>query len=430
MAKQSSNPKIVTKKHIARLERERQQVALIRLISIIGIVIVLLLLGYGYLKINVLAAREPVATVNGVKITTADWQERVRFGRVNLYNQLQNLAFYQQFGMDVSQQQNEITTKLQLPELLGQEVLDEMVNDELIRQEAEKRGITVTTEEVDKMVQEAFAFFPDGTATPTVTPTELVVEYPTLNSAQLELYPATLTPTPFLTSTPESTATPDTSVTATATATTAPATPTAVPQSPTATATPYTLEGFQQQYKESMDNFKTNYKISEKTLRSVYEIEILRNKLKEDLAKDLTHTETQVLVQHILVADEATAQAVEERLKNGEDFATLATEVSTDPGSASRGGYYDWAPASNYVPEFRDATLTQEIGVIGQPVKTDFGYHIIRVIGRQELPITDAQFEQKKQTNLDDWLKTIRESADIQTFDIWKTRVPTEPVLQ
>lgn len=430
MAKQSSNPKIVTKKHIARLERERQQVALIRLIAIIGVVIVVLLLGYGYLNVNVLAAREPVAEVNGVEITTADWQERVRFARVNLYNQLQNLSFYQQFGMDVTQQQNEIMTQLQLPELLGQQVLDEMVNDELIRQEAEKRGITVTTEEVDTMIQEAFAFFPNGTATPTVTPTELVVEYPTLNAAQLELYPATQTPTPFLTSTPAPTSTPDRSVTATATSTTAPPSPTAVPQSPTATATPYTLEGFQEQFKESMDNFKTNYKISEDTLRSVYEIEILRNKLKDDLAKDLTHTETQVLVQHLLVADEATAQTVYERLQSGEDFATVAAEVSTDPGSASRGGYYDWAPASNYVPEFRDATLTQEIGVIGEPVQTQFGYHIIRVIGRQELPITDSQFEQKKQTNFDDWLSAARESADIQTFDIWKTRVPTEPVLQ
>lgn len=430
MAKQSSNPKIVTKKHIARLERERQQVALIRLIAIIGVVIVLLLLGYGYLKINVLAAREPVANVNGDEITTAEWQERVRFARVNLYNQLNQLAFYQQFGMDVSQQQNDITTKLQLPSLLGQEVLDEMVDDQLIRQEAEKRGITVSSEEVDKMIQEAFAFFPNGTATPTITPTELVVEYPTLNAAQLQLYPATSTPTPFLTATPETTATPDTAVTATATFTAAPPTPTAVPQSPTATSTPYTLEGFQKQYQESMDTFKTSYKISEDTLRSVYEIEILRNKLMDDLAKDLTHTETSVLVQHILVADEATAQTVEERLQNGEDFAKVAAEVSTDPGSASNGGYYDWAPASNYVPEFRDATLTQEIGVIGPPVKTQFGYHIIRVIGRQELPITDSQFEQKKQTNFDDWLAGIRESADIQTFDIWQTRVPTEPVLQ
>jgi parvulin-like peptidyl-prolyl isomerase len=429
MAKQSPNPKIVTKKHIARLERERQQIRLIRWISIAAVLIVALLLAYGYLRINVFAAREPVAEVNGDTITTGEWQERVRFARVNLYNQLSTLAFYEQFGMDVSQQQNQIMTTLQLPELLGQQVLDEMVDDALIRQEAEKRGITVSSEEVDKMVQEAFNFFPSGTPTATVTPTEMVVGYPTLNSQQLTLYPPTLTPTAVLTSTPAPTSTPDKSVTATATATVAPPTPTFVPQSPTATSTPYTLEGFQGQYKESLTTFE-GYEISEKTLRSVYEMELLRNKLKEDLAKDLVHTDTQVLVRHILVSDEATALLVYEQLQAGQDFAKLATEFSTDPGSAATGGYYDWAPASNYVPEFGDAALTQEIGVIGQPVKTEYGYHIIQVIGREELPTTDSQFEQKKQSVFEDWLTTARESADIQTFDVWKERVPTGPVLQ
>lgn len=429
MAKQSPNPKIVTKKHIARLERERQQIRLIRWISIGAVLIVVALLGYGYLKINVLAAREPVAEVNGETITTGDWQERVRFARVNLYNQLSTLAFYQQFGMDVTQQQNQIMSTLQLPELLGQQVLDEMVNDALIRQEAEKRGITVTSEEVDKMVQEAFNFFPSGTPTATVTPTEMVVGYPTLNSEQLTLYPPTLTPTAVLTSTPAPTSTPDKSVTATATATVAPPTPTFVPQSPTATSTPYTLEGFQTQYAESLTTFE-GYEISEKTLRSVYEMDILRNKLKEELARDLAHTDTQVLVRHILVSDEVTAQLVYDQLQAGQDFAKLAADFSTDPGSAANGGYYDWAPASNYVPEFRDATLTQEIGVIGKPVKTEYGYHIIQVIGREELPTTDSQFEQKKQSIFDEWLTATRDSADIQTFDVWKERVPTGPVLQ
>lgn len=430
MPKQSSNPKIVTKKHIARLERERRQISLIRWVAIGAIAAIALLLGYGYLKLNVLAAYEPVAEVNGEKISTGDWQQRVRLARVNLYNQLNTLSIYQQFGMDISQQQNEIMMKLQLPETLGQEVLDQMVDETLIRQEAKKRGITVSSEEVDKMLQEAFSFYPNGTPSPTITPTEFVVAFPTLNSQQLTLYPPTSTPTPVLTSTPEPTSTPDTSATATTIPTKAPPTQTLVPQPPTATSTPYTLEGYQKQYKESMDNFETSYKISEETLRSVYEIEILRNKLKEDLAKDLTHTDAEVLVRHILVDDEATAQLVYEKLVNHEDFKKLALEFSKDTGSAANGGYYDWAPASNYVPEFRDAALTQEIGVIGKPVKTQFGYHIIQVIGREELPITDSQFEQKKETTFSDWLIATRDSSDIQTFEIWKTRVPMEPVLQ
>src|SRR5262245_22992455 len=108
MAKPSSTPKIATKKHIARLERERRQVNLIRTIAIGGIVAVILLLAYGYLKLNVLQLQEPVAEVNGEVITTGDWQDRVRFQRVNLLNQLNLLQYYQQFGMDVSQQQQNI----------------------------------------------------------------------------------------------------------------------------------------------------------------------------------------------------------------------------------------------------------------------------------------------------------------------------------
>lgn len=429
MANQSSTPRIVTKKHIARLERERQQIRLIRAIAIGGIVIVALLLAYGYLKLNVLATREPVAEVNGVKILTGEWQERVRLERVNLYNQLSRYQFFQQsFGMDTTQQQQEISLQLSMTETIGENVLNQMENEILIRQEAEKRGITVSEEEVENLLHEAYGFFPDGTPTPTLTPTEFAL--PTLNAQQLLLYPPTSTPTEVLTSTPEATATPDKSATATATATTAPPTPTLVPEAATtASPTPYTIEGYEQRFQETITEFKS-YGISEKTLRNVYEIELIRNKLQDEMAKELSRTETQVLVQHILVADEIAAQTIYDRLQRGEDFAELATRFSTDPGSAATGGYYDWAPASNYVPEFRDATLTQEIGVVGEPVKTDYGYHIIKVIGREELPITDAQFDQKKQTTFEEWVTAARESADIQTFDIWKDRVPTEPVLQ
>jgi peptidyl-prolyl cis-trans isomerase C/foldase protein PrsA len=202
-----------------------------------------------------------------------------------------------------------------------------------------------------------------------------------------------------------------------------------VPEAATASPTPYTLEGYETRFQETITEFKS-YGISEETLRKVYEIELIRNKLKDDMARELSRTDTQVLLRHILVPNELAAQTIIDRLNRGEDFAKLAAQFSTDPGSKDTGGVYDWAPASNYVPEFRDASLTQEIGVVGQPVKTDFGYHIIQVIGREELSITDSQFEQKKQTTFDEWVTTARESADIQTFDIWKERVPTEPVLQ
>ena len=427
MAKQNS-PKTITKKHIARLERERRQINLIRGVAIAGIVIVVGLLAYGYLRLNVFALREPVARANGVTITTGEWQERVKFQRAQLLNAYNQYQFYQQnFGFDYSQQLQEITTTLSVPEIIGQQVLDQMTDEILIRQEAEERGITVSDEEIDNYFKETFGFFPDGTATPTITPTEFA--FPTLSNEQLTFYPSTSTPTEAPTSTVTPTGTPDRSATATPTATTAPPTPTFVPEAATATSTPYTLEGYQTDYDEMIKSFST-YNVSERTIRSIYEADLLRKKLRDEITKDIPPTEEQVFARHILVETEEEANAAYERLQNGEDFATVAAEVSQDTGSAARGGELDWQPRSFFVKEFSDAAFSQEIGEIGKPVKTEFGYHIIQVIAREELPLSASQYEQVKDTAFNDWLTAAREAATIETFETWKEHVPTEPALQ
>ena len=427
MAKQNT-PKTITKKHIARLERERRQIKLIRGIAIAGIVIVVGLLAYGYLRLNVFSLREPVARVNGVTVTTGEWQERVKFQRAQLLNAYNQYQFYQQnFGFDYSQQLQEITTTLSVPEIIGQQVLDQMTDEILIRQEAEERGITVSDDEIDDYFKETFGFFPDGTATPTITPTEFV--FPTLSNEQLTFYPATSTPTESPTSTVTPTGTPDRSVTSTPTATTAPPTPTFVPEAATATSTPYTIEGYQTDYEEMVESFST-YNVSERTIRSIYEADILRKKLRDNITKDIPQTEEQVFARHILVETEEEANAAYERLRNREDFATVAAEVSQDTGSAARGGDLDWQSRSFFVKEFAGAAFSQEIGEIGQPVKSEFGYHIIQVIAREELPLSASQYEQTKETAFNDWLTAEREAAAIETFETWKDHVPTEPALQ
>jgi len=164
MAKQSPTPKITTKKHVARLERERQQVTLIKTISITAIVIVTLLIVYGILDTSYLQKRKPVAEVNGEKISMSYWQERVQFSRLNLVNNLQLYQSYQQsFGMDFSQQIQQLQFLLQSPETLGQQVLDQLIDEALVRQEAQKLGISVTKDEVEEKIQGSaeFNFFPN-----------------------------------------------------------------------------------------------------------------------------------------------------------------------------------------------------------------------------------------------------------------------------
>ena len=416
-------PTIQSKKHIARLERERRQVRLIKFVAIGVVAVVILILAYGYLDLVYLQARQPVAEVNGEKITTKEFQARVMMQRNQLLNQYMQFLQYQQlFGLDVTTQLEQIQTSLDTPTVIGQQVLDAMINEALIRQEAEKRGISVTAEEVEAFTQEQFNFFPDGTPTPTITPTEIVVNYPTLSAAQLELVTVTPVPTEGPTSTPPPTATPDLSATATVTSTPAPT------STPSPTATPYTLEGYQGRFDDALKGVE-DIGLTEKQYHRLFETELLRTKLFEAVTADTPLEDEQVWARHILVEDEATAKTVIERLKNGEDFATLASELSQDTGSAVSGGDLGWFGKGQMVPEFETAAFALEDGEISEPIQSQFGWHIIQKIGHTTVPLTASAYQQAKQTAFDEFLANLREGSEITTHDYWVERVPTSPSL-
>jgi len=424
MANQGSNPKAVTKKHIARLERERRQVRLIRAIAIGGIILVALLLGYGYLNLNYLQLREPVAEVNGEVLTIGQWQERVQLQRVSLLNQYNQALLYQNFGLDTSQQQQQILFSLQNTEILGQQVLDQMVDDALVRQEAAKRGITVSAEEIEEAIQSAYQFFPNGTPTPTITPTEFSL--PTLSAEQLKFYPPTSIPTAVLTATTAPTSTQDPSITPTTAATNAPPTPTFVPQPATATATPFTLDGFKTQYQETVDNFKANG-ISEAALRSIYESQLLREKLTKVLTAEVPATEEQVWARHILVADATGLGIVRSLLVSGKDFGDIAKKYSIDTGSGANGGDLGWFGRGAMVPEFEEAAFSQKVGEIGDPVQSQFGFHFIQVIAHENVPVDASGIEQNREEAFQEWLTSTRATSAILIHEVWRERIPPTP---
>lgn len=429
MSNQENKPKVLTRKHVARLERERRQVAIVRTVAFVMIGVVALLLGYGYIDANYLQLQKPVVEVNGEKVTIEQFQERVQLQRVNLVNLYQQYQFYQQnFGMDTTQQIQELDFYLNSPQALGQLVIDQMVDEALIRQEAEKRGITVSDAEVEQEIQKAYSFFPNGTPTPTVTPTAF--EYPTLTSEQLTVYPSTATPTTAPTFTPAPTSTPDPSVTATATeSASGRATPTFVPEDVPATATPFTEEGFKSEYETTVKQFES-FGISEATLRAVYRNNLLRTKLQDAITVDTATTEEQVWARHILVNSQSEAIGIVSLLKNGSDFARLAREFSSDTGSGSQGGDLGWFGKGVMVGEFETAAFSQPVGEVGEPVQTQFGYHIIQVLARQELPISASQLEQKRETAFSEWLTTTRTEAEITNYDSWINQMPPMPNFQ
>ncbi len=85
---------------------------------------------------------------------------------------------------------------------------------------------------------------------------------------------------------------------------------------------------------------------------------------------------------HILVGNEKDAQKIMERLAKGEDFAELAKRFSKCP-SKSKGGNLGWFGKGDMVPEFEQACFNGKTGDVVGPVKTDFGYHIIKITGQK-----------------------------------------------
>ncbi|WP_395665223.1 peptidylprolyl isomerase [Methylocella sp.] len=96
--------------------------------------------------------------------------------------------------------------------------------------------------------------------------------------------------------------------------------------------------------------------------------------------------EEEVHARHILVPTEEEAKAVLKRLKGGEDFAKVAKEVSKDPGA--EGGDLGWFSKDKMVPEFADAAFKlQKPGDLSEPVKSSFGWHVIKLEGKREKPL-------------------------------------------
>ncbi len=137
----------------------------------------------------------------------------------------------------------------------------------------------------------------------------------------------------------------------------------------------------------------------------------------------------QTQVRHILikpteVLDEAEAleliESLRQRIIDGEDFGAIAKEYSDDIGSAQEGGELGWTNPGQMVPEFETAMAGAEIGIITEPVKSQFGWHILEVTDRRDQNVAEDMrrrqvanylHQQKYDEELEAWLRKIRDEA-------------------
>jgi peptidyl-prolyl cis-trans isomerase C len=141
-----------------------------------------------------------------------------------------------------------------------------------------------------------------------------------------------------------------------------------------------------------------------------------------DEAIKQTPNEEEVRARHILVATEGEAKDIEAQLKNGADFAAVAKEKSKDPGAAE-GGELGWFTKDQMVPEFAEAAFKLDKGQISDPIKTQFGWHIIQVEDKRIKPTpTYDQVKGQLQNYIArraqaELVDNLRKSATIERFD-------------
>jgi parvulin-like peptidyl-prolyl isomerase len=391
--------KELTRKQRSRLERERRiERLLVSGVIVVGVLVVGVVT-YGFVVERVLKAREAVAVVDGTPIATADFQSRVRFARLQRQTELQYWRQQQQ-ALDPTDAEvqpfleyiqgniRELQGQLSPAGVLsiGEQVLDQLIQEELVRQEAERRGITVAPEELQQEIEQFFGY-ERNPATPTPEP---AVTFP-------------LTPTGVLTSAPTST--------------------------PLPTPTPLTEQAFRERYDDYLGSLKSQG-ISEKQYRSWVEASLLAERLQEQLKAEVSPTADQVKLRYFVVDSEERANELAARLDAGEDFQVLIDELEEDEDFSGYGTELDWLPRN--VLELRlDADLADlafelEVGEHSQPVASEDGsrYTVIQVEGHEERELDEVMRGSLGEAAFQEWLDAQQVLVERKAYE---DRVPTEP---
>lgn len=157
-----------------------------------------------------------------------------------------------------------------------------------------------------------------------------------------------------------------------------------------------------EQMGEGFDQYLAQQGQTEESYKKYIKLNLLQEKAltegvevtDEEVKKQYENMKTELNARHVLVADEETAKEVKSKLDGGADFAAVAKEYSTEPAAQESGGELGWFTPDKMVKEFSDAALALEVDQISEPVKSEFGFHIIQVTEKREVEM-EATLEEK-----------------------------------
>ena len=423
----------VRKRRVPRREIEARRQRMLRWgVATAGIALVVILVG-GALYENVIKPRQTLATVGGVQITREDyWKTRA----YDLYEQaLQYQDFAQFVGPDQQNQYLSLAQQAlsQIPGVWGSTDVDpvslqQMIDDQVYLQGLDDLGLALSPDEVRTFALNRFA--PPGaplipaTATPTFTAERAAMATSTAAAFAATPIGTPLAATPVASLPVEATPVAGSAVAATPVASgiatpagTPVASPFASPIAPEGTPSPdearATAEAGFAQMEETL--FPVAHLTREDYDRLIAAPALARQKVRDALAATVGQSAPQVHAAHILFPTEEDAEAARRRIvEGGEDFGTIARELSTDQATAANGGELGWFAREEMVPPFADAAFSLEPGQISEPVQTEFGWHLIKVEERDpDRPLTDTQINRIEQALVDRWLEDERAALNV-----------------
>ncbi len=380
-----------TEKKLTRRQRSRRdkdaQVKRTLLWSAIGVgALIILIIGYGLLNEYVIKARTPVAKVGDATITTREFQSRLDYQRtmaqlqLNRYqrdlstlnpNDPSQQMFYQQYQMIVDNLENQLSPEMEMT--FADQLLDQMIEETLIRQEAEERGIIVPDPEVQQEIELMLGY--DRNAT--ITETEVL----------------------------------------------------------TGTNAPMTKAEFQETYQALKENVLQPTNFSEERYRQLIKTELLRERLIEVLGQDVARVAEQVQLFYLTAGTEEQARELRARLTTSDTVETLREELMADEDDQTTAQTLPWLP-KNYLemqlgPELAEAafstpveTATSPILSTDTPMGEDDVYYVVYVMGHEEdRPLREDFVDQAKQEKYLEWLET-EKAEKVEKFD-WEKALNT-----
>ena len=383
MAKSSSKRKASseaakqTKKQIALGRKETRQNRIILILVGILAAVIVIILTIGVIQELVLKPNRPVATVNGENIQTDDYQNLVTYNRYNYYSNISSLedgleqmraspednefliSFYEQ---QLGQLQTALT-------LAPQDAMEELIDAELARQQAEQLGIKVTDQEVDQAIDDDFRAALSQQAQEPITGTE---------------------------------------------------------QLPT--STPVTQEQVDDLYSRILDAMQ----LSDSAFRTIVRRSLMLEKVQDALASEVPSTGLVADLQLIQTETEEGALSAKERIESGEDFAIVAQEISTDTLTLEDGGAVGLVTtgqlSTRYGADLDAYVFALEVGELGL-VESDGMFYVVKVVERDENgPLPADILTQRQNSALTDWLEEHKTSPDVLIERLLTPeQIPTDP---